>query len=141
MQNAFDGLVGVTGIEWLYALGALFIAMIAESGHPPHEPGEDRPPTPLRVLAFVATSFALLLLLAHAYGASTSARESPFLPVSAVLVVSALGALLGALLAKVSAIGNAFQAAAPVLAVAACAFTIWVTWRQVWALVEPLLPR
>lgn len=139
MHEVFSALVGVTGIGWVYALGAVFVAMISESANPPHPPGEDQSPAPLRMLAFAAVSVALILLLAYAFGASTRLRESPFLPVAIVLVVSSLGALLGALLARAGAAGRAIHTAAPVLAVAACAFTIWITWREVLALVAPLL--
>ena len=141
MQNAIDALVSVTGAYWLCALAAVFVAMMSELAHAPREPGAEPPLTPLRALTLFAVYLAPILLLLHVVGACAAARQSAFLPLAAALIVMALATILGALIAKASAIARPFHAAAPVLALVACAFTIWVTWRHVWTLVDHALQR
>ena len=140
-----DALAALVGQNWLIAAAAAFVVMVFESAKPPPIEGEPEPRAGvLQRVAMIASLLAPFLLFLGAFGAFTLSRmgrgeSSPenqnaglllALGVAAIVFVLAPG-ILGWIIAKASpALANMLRRAAPFLALAVFAFTVYVTYRN-----------
>ena len=143
ITDAARDLAALVGGNWLIAAGAAFIVMIFESAKPRPVEGEPEPHvSAFQRLAIIASLAVPFLLFLHAFGAFVQAQQNAgegsenngavilALIVAALVLVLAPG-IFGWLIAKASpALANMLRRAAPVLAIAVLVFTIYVTYRN-----------
>lgn len=146
MSSATDLLrefIALVGQNWLIAASAAFIAMVFESAKPPAVVGEDEPPaSPLQRVAMIASLAVPFLLFLDAFGAFVLSQQSRgessqgnggvLLAALGVGVVFLLApGILGWLIAKASPpLANIMRRVAPFLALAVFVFTVYVTYRN-----------
>lgn len=137
----FTQLADAAGMNWVYALAAAFVAMVFESGAPKRAEGEDPPHmSPLRFLTMTTAIITPGFLLLHGIGASLAAGEGLIPPLIAVFAVVAIASVVGWIIgAAIPGLGKALSTASPLISIAVCAFTIWVTWRIAWAFIDAYL--
>jgi len=133
-----DQLITLTGETWFAAVIASFFVMICESAKP--KPGEGEPkhdPGGLGVWVMILSLLTPLLLMVHAF---VHAGRAPDALIAAVVVIGAAvmgAAIIGWIIALVSpAMGRVLARAAPFIAVAVFALTLWVTWRSAFELLN-----
>ena len=133
----------LVGQNWLIAASAAFVVMVFESAKPPAVVGEDEPAaSPFQRLALIASLAVPFLLFLDAFGAFVLSQQSRgessqsnggvLLAAVGVGVVFLLApGILGWLIAKASpALANIMRRIAPFLALAVFVFTIYVTYRN-----------
>jgi hypothetical protein len=130
-----DQLFDNVGDLWFAALVGQFFVMICESAKP--KPAEGERTSQWEGLGLWVSILSLLtpvLLLVHAVATGSGAVIAAL----AIVVVAAIGAaLIGWVIAATApGIGRTLNRAAPFLAVAVFALTIYITWRSVFALVN-----
>jgi hypothetical protein len=143
VMDALGALAALVGQNWLFAAAAAFVVMVFESAKPPAVEGEPEPgASALQRVAMIASLVAPFLLFLHAFGAFVLAHQTagqgsehdgPILLAligGAVVFVLAPG-ILGWIFAKaLPPLANMVRAAAPFLALAVFAFTVYVTYRN-----------
>lgn len=151
VMDALRDLAAIVGQNWLIAATAAFVVMVFESAKPP--PAEGDPESRASVLQRVAMIASLLvpfLLFLDAFGAFTLARlgrgeSSPenqntglLLALGAAAIVFVLvPGILGWIITKASpALANMLRSVAPFLALAVFAFTVYVTYRNAFFLLN-----
>lgn len=130
-----DQLLDNVGDLWFAALVGQFFVMICESAKPKPEEGE-RPSLWEGAGLWIAIISLLtpLLLLAHAVVTGAGAVLAALIVVVAGIMVAAI---IGWIIAAAApSIGRTLNRAAPVLAMAVFALTVYVTWRSVFSLVN-----
>ena len=146
MSSATDLLrefIALVGQNWLIAASAAFIVMVFESAKPPAVVGEDEPAaSTLQRVAMIASLAVPFLLFLDAFGAFVLSQQSRgegsqsnggvLLAALGVGVVFLLApGILGWLIAKASpALANIMRRVAPFLALAVFVFTVYVTYRN-----------
>lgn len=133
-------LLALAGTYWMYALIAAFVAMTFESAKPKLADGEPESEGALaRNLVMAASLLTPFLLLAHAFWAMAQAQRPDALLVAfaavlgAVLVASLLGTVIGAV---APGLGRVLRRISPFLSAAVLAFTLYVTWSNVNAVLQ-----
>jgi len=133
-------LIGLAGALWLYALIAAFVVMLAESAKPKSAEGEEKPSAGLLGIIAAITSIATpFLLFVHAYvEAARVQMPNALIAALIVLVAVVLGAtIIGWIVAAAARpLGKLLAQAAPFLALAVFAFTLWVTWANVYEAID-----
>lgn len=128
-----DQLFDNVGDLWFAALVGQFFVMICESAKPKPEQGERASQWEgVGLWVSILSLLTPILLLVHAVATGSGA-------VLAALIVVVVGIMAAAIIgwiiaAAAPSVGRTLNRAAPVLAVAAFALTIYVTWRSVFAL-------
>jgi hypothetical protein len=130
-----DQLLENVGDLWFAALAGQFLVMICESAKPKPEEGEGRAePRGFALLVMILSLVTPLLLLLHAVAAGAGA---PIAAVAVVAIAIVSAGLIGWIIGLAAPpIGRTLNRAAPVLAVAVFALTIYVTWRSVFGLLN-----
>lgn len=133
-------LIGLAGALWLYALIAAFVVMLAESAKPKPAEGEEKPSASVLGIIAAITSIATpFLLFVHAYvEAARVQMPNALIAALIVLVAVVLGAtIIGWIVAAVARpLGKLLAQVAPFLALAVFAFTLWVTWANVYEAID-----
>jgi hypothetical protein len=148
VMDALGALASLVGQNWLIAAGAAFVVMAFESAKPPPVEGEEHHASALQRVAMIASLAVPFLLFLHAFGAFVLAHQAanqgsehdgPILLAligGAVVFVLAPG-ILGWIIAKASpALANMLRSVAPFLALAVFAFTVYVTYRNAFFLLN-----
>lgn len=142
MMDALSALASLVGQNWLIAAGAAFVVMIFESAKPPPVEGEEHHASALERVAMIASLATPILLFLHVFGAFVQGQmsigegsEGNGRVVLALFIVAAIYVLtpgiLGWLIAKLSPpLANVLRRTAPFLAITVFAFTIYVTCRN-----------
>ncbi len=131
IEQLFDNV----GDLWFGALVGQFFVMICESAKPKPEDGERaRQWEGVGLWVSILSLLTPILLLVHAVATGSGA-------VLAALIVVIAAALIAAIIGWIIAaaapgVGRILNRAAPFLAVAVFALTIYVTWQSVFALVN-----
>lgn len=131
-------LIALAGQYWQYALIAAFAVMIFESAKPKPEEGEQGA-GPLGFTAAVASFVTPFLLFIHAYVEAVRV-QMPNALLAAIVVMGGvvlLGAVIGwAIAAALTPLGRLLGRVAPIGALLVFAFTLWVTWANVYEAVQ-----
>lgn len=139
IQDAHQ-LIGLAGDMWLYALIAAFVVMLAESANPKPADDEERPPAnPFGVVAAIASLATPFLLFLHAYVEAARVPMPNALVASLIVLVTAVFAatIIGWIIAAaIRPLGKLLGQVAPFLALAVFAFTVWVTWSNVYEAID-----
>ena len=138
-----EDLVALVGQNWVIAACAAFVVMIFESAKAQPVEGEDEPrASALQRVAMIASLAVPVLLFLHVFGAFIQGQmgigrssEGNNEVVIALLVIAAgyviTPGILGWVIAKASpGLANLMQWAAPILALLVFAFTVYVTYRN-----------
>lgn len=125
-----DQLADNAGDFWFLALIVQFFVMVCEAAKPRPAPGESRAgPQGFALLVMILSLVTPLLLFLHAFVAgSGSVIAIAAVIFGAVIVASVIGWILGAVSPE---IGRTLNRAASILALAAFALTLYVTWENV----------
>ena len=141
--DGLEGLVALVGQNWVIAACAAFVLMIFESAKPRPVEGQDEPrASALQRVAMIASLAVPFLLFLHAFGAFVLAHQQAgqgserdggiilALIAGAILFVVAPG-IIGWVIAKGSpTLAGLLQRAAPFLALLVFVFTVYVTYRN-----------
>jgi len=142
VADLLDAIAALAGQNWLFAVAAAFVVMICESAKPRPVEGEERHTSALERVAMIASLIVPVLLFLHVFGAFAQGRmsvgessEGNNRVVIGLFVIAAIyvivPGLIGWLIAKASpAFANLLHRAAPFLALAVFAFTVYVTYRN-----------
>ena len=145
VMDALNALAVLVGQNWLIAAALAFVVIVFESAKPPPIEGEPEPRASVRQrVAMIASLLTPFLLFLGAFGAFTLSRmgrgesspenqnEGLLLAFGAATIVFVLvPGILGWIIAKASpALANMLRGAAPILALAVFAFTVYVTYRN-----------
>lgn len=139
-MDSLSALFELTGMLWVYALAAAFVAMIAESAKPPR--GEDGEEPPTRGFLGIVLGFAgmatIFMLAVHGYWSAFVVQSMPqqLLALGVVLAVAIAASIIGLALARAPGISPLLYAAAPFVTLAVFAFTAYVTWQSVRAALD-----
>jgi hypothetical protein len=130
-----DQLFERAGDLWFAALVGAFFVMICESAKPKPPEGERASePQGFALLVMILSLITPLLLLVHAVATGAGALIAIMIVIGAAIIGAAL---IGWIIAMVApAIGRTLNRAAPILAVAVFALTLYVTWRSVFGLLN-----
>ncbi|MBI3437687.1 MAG: hypothetical protein HY054_03365 [Proteobacteria bacterium] len=141
--TGIEDLVALVGQNWVVAVCAAFVVMIFESAKPHPVEGQDEPrASALQRVAIIASLAVPFLLFLHAFGAFILAHQQAgqvserdggiilALIAGAILFVVAPG-IIGWVIAQGSpTLAGLLQRAAPVLALLVFVFTVYVTYRN-----------
>lgn len=133
-MEALDRLLAETGMIWVYALAAAFVAMIAESAKPARDEDGNEPSRGfigvIMAFAGMATVFMLAVYgywsayIAHAY-------FERFLALGVVFAVAVIASVLGLALSRTPGVSPVLYAVAPFLTIAVFGFTAYFAWESV----------
>lgn len=136
-------LAALVGQNWLIAAAAAFVVMVFESAKPTPVEGEDEPrASALQRVAMIASLAAPFLLFLHVFGAFVLAQQDAgrssennggviLALIACAVVVVLLPGILGWLIAKIGPrFADMLRRAAPLLALAVFVFTVYVTYRN-----------
>ncbi len=139
-MEALQTLIDLTGMIWVYALGAAFVSMIAESAKPPA--AEDGGEAPSRGFVGVVMAFAgmatVFMLAVYGYWAAYVAHAyfERFLALGVVFAVAAVASILGLALSRTPGLSPVLYAVAPFLTIAVFGFTAYFAWESVRAALD-----
>ncbi len=138
LQTAASALIRSAGDLWFAAVIAAFVVMVCESAKPKPSPGEPKDePGGVGLLAMILSLVTPLLLMIHAF--MNAGRAPPALLGAVVVIATAVvaAALVGwAIASRAAPVGRSLSRAAPYLAVAVFALTLWISWRSAIELVH-----
>lgn len=135
MGDLIDQLLDRVGDLWFAALAGQFLVMICESARPKPQEGEARAePRGIGLLVMILSLLTPLLLLLHAVAAGAGAPIAAVIVVGGAIVIAGVAGLIIGMAAP--PVGRTLTRAAPFLAVAVFALTIYVTWRSVLGLLN-----
>ena len=136
--SLIDELLSSVGDLWFGAVIGQFFVMVCESAKPKPGEGEERAePKGFALLVMILSLVTPLLLLLHAVATGSGAPIAA-LAVIGIAVISS--ALVGWIIAAAApSIGRTLNRAAPILAVAVFALTIYVSWRSAFGLLNMLV--
>ncbi len=123
------------GDLWGGALIGQFFVMVCESAKPKPAEGDSRAePKGFALLVMVLSLFTPLLLLVHAFYVGAGAPIAILAVVGGAIIAAGLiGWLIGMVAPPV---GRTLNSAAPLLAIAVFALTLYVTWRSAFGLLN-----
>lgn len=125
---------------WLAALAGAFVVMICESAKPKPADDDAKPTPNILVLAAMLISLLTpLLLFLHAWTTTPTPPTAIIALIGAVVVIAAL--IGWSIAAFAQPLGRVFSRAAPWLALAVFALTLYVTWTSLLAMVGSLAHR
>jgi hypothetical protein len=135
ISTLIDELLSNVGDLWFGAVVGQFFVMVCESAKPKHGEGEERTePKGFALLVMILSLVTPLLLLLHAVATGSGAPIAA-LAVIGIAVIAA--ALVGWMIAAAApSIGRTLNGAAPFLAVAVFALTIYVSWQSAFGLLN-----
>lgn len=133
-----DQLMTRVGDIWLLALSGSFFAMVCEAAKPKPGEGESRAaPTGLALFVSIFSLLTPLLLFFHAVLTGSGALIAVIAAIGTVILGSAL--IGWAIAAFAPSVGRTLNLAAPMLALASFALTIWVTWRSIFEFINSII--
>jgi hypothetical protein len=145
VMDALNALAALVGQNWLIAAALAFVVMVFESAKPPPVEGEPEPRASiLQRVAMIASLLTPFLLFLGAFGAFTLSRmgrgegspedqnEGLLLAFGGAAIAFVLvPGILGWITAKaLPPLANLLRGVAPFLALAVFAFTVYVTYRN-----------
>lgn len=125
-------LARIAGDDWLLALIGAFFVMVCEAAKPrPTDDEERQEPRGVALLVTILSLVTPLLLFMHAFISAGRSPQGLMMTIVAIGAAILGAALIGWLIAGVAApVGRVLNRAAPFLAVLVFGFTLWVTWRS-----------
>lgn len=138
MSALINQLLDNVGDLWFAALVGQFFVMICESAKPkPVEGEQSKQWEGAGLWVSILSLLTPILLLVHAVATGSGAVIAAL----AIMVAAALGAaIIGWIIAAAAPdVGRTLNRAAPILAVAIFALTVYVTWQSVFSLVSSLV--
>jgi hypothetical protein len=133
-----DQLFDKVGDLWFAALVGQFFVMICESANPKPAEGEhSKQWEGVGLWISILSLLTPVLLLVHAVATGSGALIAALIiVVAAALIAAIIGWIIAA---AAPGIGRTLNRAAPILAVAVFALTVYVTWQSVFSLVNSLV--
>lgn len=133
--NLIDELLSNVGDLWFGAVVGQFFVMVCESAKPKPAEGEERgEPKGFALLVMILSLVTPLLLLLHAVATGSGA---PIAALAVIGIAVVLSAIVGWIIAATAPpIGRTLNRAAPFLAVAVFALTIYVSWQSAFGLLN-----
>jgi hypothetical protein len=134
-NTLIDQLLENVGDLWFAALAGQFLVMVCESAKPKREEGEGAAePRGLGLLVMILSLVTPLLLLLHAVAAGAGAPIAAVMLVGGAIVIAGIiGVVIGM---AAPPVGRTLTRAAPFLAVAVFALTLYVTWQSAFGLLN-----
>jgi hypothetical protein len=135
-----DQLASNAGDLWFLAVVGAFFVMICESAKPKPAEGESRAgPQGFALLAMILSLVTPLLLFFHAFLTASGALVAIVAVMGGIIIGSAIiGGVIGAV---APSFARTLNRAAPFLAVAVFALTLYVTWESMFTFVNGFIAR
>ncbi len=138
ISDRIQELTRIAGDNWLLALIGAFLVMVCEAAKPRPRDDEERvEPRGVALLVTILSLVTPLLLFMHAFISAGRAPAALMATIVAIGVAVLGAAIIGWIIAAIAApIGRVLNRAAPFLAVIVFAFTLWVTWRSAYEVLD-----
>jgi hypothetical protein len=138
IEALVDQLFSAVGDLWFLALVGQFFVMICEAAKPKPGEGESKAaPVGFALLVMILSLLTPLLLFFHAVLSGSGALVAVIVAIGgAILLASIIGWAIGAFMPSV---GRVLNSAAPILALAVFALTLYVTWETVFGFVNGMV--